>query len=428
MNLRQEARWLGPIAAIIVIALVCGGYILNKQRLASPLRDRYTVQLEFSAVDAVTPGLGAPITVAGVQVGQIEAVRLEDGRGVLRASMEPKELPAVYKDARAALVPNTPLKDMQVRLQPGSPRAGKLEEGGRVKLRSTTSPHDADELLRALDGDTRAWVQSLMHDLGAGFEGRGRSLNATLKTLGPTAAQVRRISSLLADRRKEIPKLVHNLRLITDATAAGDGDIERLVDTGNATLATLAANDEPLKATLAALPPTLDAARTTLNKTPAFTASLTEALEALEPSVRTSRATVRELPGALKGMVPLPVAELKRFVDALAPIAGDVRNGTRDLGEATPSLKKAFNVLGRTTNRLASAPKDDGKSSLYWFAWFAHNVGSTLTTQDVHGSVARGLGLLSCGSFNASPELSDVLNQVVPGGASACKAGGGSSG
>ena len=39
MNLRQEARWLRPIAAIIVIALVCAGYILNKQRLESPLRD-----------------------------------------------------------------------------------------------------------------------------------------------------------------------------------------------------------------------------------------------------------------------------------------------------------------------------------------------------------------------------------------------------
>jgi phospholipid/cholesterol/gamma-HCH transport system substrate-binding protein len=425
VNLRREARWLRPIGLIMVIAIACGGYILNKQRLESPLRDRYALHFEFNAVDAVTPGLGAPITVAGVQVGQIDAVRLEDGRGVLRASMEPDELAEIYKDARAALVPNTPLKDMQVRLQPGSPRAGKLGEGGRVKLRNTTSPVDADELLRALDGDTRAWVQSLMHDLGTGFEGRGRTLNATLKTLGPTAAQTRRITSLLAQRRRQIPKLVHNLRRITDATAAGDGDIERLVDTGNATLATLAQNDEPLKATLAALPPTLDAARTTLRKTPAFTASLTEALEALEPSIRTSRATLRETPGALKGVVPLPVADLKRFVDALAPIAEPVRAGTRDLGEATPSLREAFRTLGRTTNRLASAPKDGSKSNLFWFAWFAHNVGSTLTTGDAHGAVARGLGLFSCGSFNGSAQLAEVLEQVVPGGTSACQGEGG---
>jgi phospholipid/cholesterol/gamma-HCH transport system substrate-binding protein len=309
---------------------------------------------------------------------------------------------------------------MQVRLEPGSPDGKVLRSGGRVPLRSTTSPVDADELLRALDGDTRAWVQSLMHDLGTGLDGRGRSLRATLRTLGPTAGQLRRISSLLAQRRKKIPALVHNLRLITDATAAGDGDVQRLVDTSNATLATLADNDEPLKATLAELPRTLAAARSTLGRTPAFTASLTRALTELEPSIRASRRTLRNTPGALQGVVPLPVDELKQFVDALTPIAPSVRNATADLGAATPPLKQAFTVLGQTTNRLATAP-EDGRSTLFYLAWFAHNVSSTLSTQDAQGAVARGMGLFSCGSFTDTGQIGEVLGQLVGAGASACQ-------
>ena len=59
MNLRREARWLPIIAVIVLVALACGAYILTKQRLESPLAERYTLELELSAVDAVTPGLGS---------------------------------------------------------------------------------------------------------------------------------------------------------------------------------------------------------------------------------------------------------------------------------------------------------------------------------------------------------------------------------
>ena len=107
MRLRREARWIWPILAIVVTGLVCAGYVLSKQRLESPVAERYRLQLEFGEADAVTPGLGAPITVAGVKVGQIDGAELENGRGLVSASIDPKELPRVYEDATAQLVPNT---------------------------------------------------------------------------------------------------------------------------------------------------------------------------------------------------------------------------------------------------------------------------------------------------------------------------------
>ena len=93
VNLRREARWLWPIGLLMVVALLCTGYILTKQRLESPLAERYGLNLEFAAVDGVKPETGSPVTVAGVAVGQIDGVELADGRGVLHVRIDPEELP-----------------------------------------------------------------------------------------------------------------------------------------------------------------------------------------------------------------------------------------------------------------------------------------------------------------------------------------------
>ena len=408
MNLRRETRWIRPIAVIVVIALACGAYILNQQRLESPFADRYTIELQFDAVDAVTPGLGSPITVAGVAVGQIEAARLENGRGVLRASIDPGELPRVYADATAALVPNTPLKDMQIRLSPGRRRSRPLAEGATIPIRATTSPVNADELLRSLDADTRAWVQTLLADMGRGVEGRARDLNSVLRSLGPTAAQARRISGLLAERRRTIGGLVHDLRTIAEATAESDGELRTVVKAGDATLEALATNEAPLRRTLELLPGTLRAARSTLGNVQPLAGSLQRALDELDPSLRALPATLRESPGALRGIVPLPVDEFSQFVDAVGPLGRSVRPAARDLATAAPLLEQAFGVLARATNMIAHKPGGGAESYLFYVAWFVHNANSMLSTQDAHGAVFRGYALFSCSSFD-EPQLRDLI-------------------
>lgn len=413
MNLRREARWLWPIGAIIVIALVCGAYILNKQRLESPIAERLEINLEFDQVDAVTPGLGNPVTVAGVGVGQIIGSELKNGRGVLKVSIDPEKLPHVYADAAASLIPNTPLKDMQIRLYPGRQKSRPLSDGATISVAETTSPVDSDELLRGLDSDTRAWVQVLVADLGAGLKGRGRDLNSVLKALGPTAAQTRRITSLLAQRRRELPKLVHNLSVISKATASSDRELAQVVDAGNATLEALATNTEPLKESLQLLPGTLAAARSTLERTAPFSQSLDRALSGIDPALAALPQTLRSTPGAARGLVPLPAKELGQFIDGVAPLTKYVRPAGRNLNAGRPGLEKAFGVLRRTTNALAYKPDKDHKSFLYWLGWFSHNVNSTISAGDAHGPAARGYAVFSCSTFEGPTELAEVLEQLV---------------
>ena len=56
----------------------------------------------------MTPGQGQAVTIAGVQVGQVGGVRLENGRAVVTMNIYRRYAP-IYEDATVLLRPRTPL-------------------------------------------------------------------------------------------------------------------------------------------------------------------------------------------------------------------------------------------------------------------------------------------------------------------------------
>ena len=61
---------------------------------------------------AVSPGQGQNVTVAGVEVGQITKVETEDGLAVVTVQLDPDEVGPVYSNATMYLRPKTGLNDM----------------------------------------------------------------------------------------------------------------------------------------------------------------------------------------------------------------------------------------------------------------------------------------------------------------------------
>ena len=63
--------------------------ILGKQRLALPAwvpvvgQDFFVIEAEMSTAQAVTPGQGQTVNVAGVEVGEIASVKLRDGKAII---------------------------------------------------------------------------------------------------------------------------------------------------------------------------------------------------------------------------------------------------------------------------------------------------------------------------------------------------------
>jgi phospholipid/cholesterol/gamma-HCH transport system substrate-binding protein len=401
----------------MAVALVCCAYVLRSERLGLPYEKSYTVEAEFSDASAVTPGLGQAVNVAGVRVGQITGRELRGGRAVVRLRIDPGKLPRLHAGTRATLVPNTPLKDMQVDLAPGPATAPVLRRGSTIPLRDTSVLVESDQLLRALDTDTREYLRVLIDGLGAGVRGRGGDLRRLLRSSAPTTAQLRRVTALLASRRAKLPRLVHNLSTLSRAAGSADAEIARVVTAGNATLAAVAQQDGSLRQALAELPSTTAVARRTLVRAAPFTRSLRRTLLAYEPAVPQLKAALRSAPDAVRGLLPLPVKPLGRFTRAVAPQADTVRAAARDLGAAVGPLTTAFKAIDQTTNQLTYT-KQGIPPYLFWLAWFAHNGNSMLSTADAHGGVWRGLAIFSCASAQQSGAAGELTQAL--GGKAAC--------
>src|SRR2546430_1144899 len=199
-QLRRYARPLAALLAMMVVAVGVALYVLSHQRLRFPWESVYHVNAEFTSAQAVTPGQGQNVTVAGVTVGEISSVHLHDGRAVVGMEIDPDKLPAVYDNAQMLLRPKTGLTDMSIALDPGDPPGRHLRDGGTLGAAHTEPNVNPDEVLAALDGDTRSYLSILVNEGGRGLAGRGVELRDVLKASEPTLARTKRITAALADR------------------------------------------------------------------------------------------------------------------------------------------------------------------------------------------------------------------------------------
>ena len=138
-QIKKQAPVFVAILFMLVLALGVGGYILSNQRFYLPAwvpvlgTEFYEVDAEFQTGQAVVPGQGQTVNIAGVKVGEVGDVQLEDGRAVIQMKIKDEYRP-IYKDATILLRPKTGLKDMYLALDPGTEEAGELEEGARVPV------------------------------------------------------------------------------------------------------------------------------------------------------------------------------------------------------------------------------------------------------------------------------------------------------
>ena len=260
--------------------------------------------------------------------------------------VDPTKLPRIYRNAHANLVPNTPLMDMQVNIWPGSPSAGVLPHGGTIPVGETLSPINADELLGALDGDTRTWFTSLVTALSEGTAGRGNDIRALLRNLGPTSEQLRQVGDLLAARRHELASLVHNLGVLNKAASAKDAQIAQVVRAGDTTVRALASQATALQTSVNRLPSTLATTRTTLVDTAAFANALSPTANALVPIARRLPQTLKDTNTLVQGAVLLPLDQIKPFVDAVTPLTTQL-----------PPLESALEAGDATADQLVQGAR-----------------------------------------------------------------------
>ncbi len=402
VQIRRYGGHLVMLLALMALGSAAGFVILLNQRLPNPFQRYYALNGAFTTAAAVVPGLGEPVNVAGVRVGQINGTSLRDGQAIIHMQIDPGQLPRIYRDAQANLVPKTPLKDMEVDIWPGHRSAGVLPSGATIPVAQTLSPVDSDELLGALDGDTRIWLESLMTSLGQATAGRGADLAALLRSLGPTSVQLRQVGDLLAARRQDLAQITHNLGLVMHAASAKDAQLGELLRAGALTVGALAQQNVALRNSVTALPGTLAEARHTLRDLIPFAGALAPAARALIPVARSLPSTLRNAQTLFSGAALLPLNQIKPFVGAALPLAQALPPLAANLKIEVPDLIDTFKVLAYSTNELAYNGGGRNPGFLYWLAWFAHNADSFISTSDANGPVWRTVLVSSCSALKST--------------------------
>ncbi len=330
-KLRQNLPFLVVLATIAVIGTAAAVVVLLDERLPNPFSDTYDVGVELSAANGVVPGYGQPVNVAGVPVGAISGARVHGGQALITIAIQRSKLPHVYRDATVALQPVTPLKDMELELDPGHPSAGRLGAGSTIPIADSTSPGELEDLLGALDADTRSFLATLISSLATGTAGQGQNMRRLLVALGPTAHQTREISSALAARRAQIAELVHNLSVVTRA-ASQDGRLAEVVQAGDATLHAVATQDAALRRSIAQLPHTL-------NSTGRALTDVSEIAHAAEPALTALTPAVKALPRTLQTLGPFSESTATALRTHVRPFVQDAQPPCASWPPRPPSLR-----------------------------------------------------------------------------------------
>lgn len=410
---RLLPRWeLLAIAATILSGLVVGAYILSNQRLKFPWEDTYAISAELSTAQAVAPGQGQIVAVAGVQVGEVGEVRLRDGRALVRMDIDAGKLPAVHADATVLVRPKTGLQDMALQLDPGSSKARELEEGDVIPVSRTRPNVNMDEVLAALDADARDYLRILLSASADGLDDQGVRLRKLLSAGAPTLKQTQRVTEALAGRDEELRRLVSSLRKLAGTAAEHDDQIAALVDAGDATLRTVADHDRTLRATLRALPGTLSAARAALDEATPFARALEPALRELGPAAGRLTKALPKVDPLLRDAKPA-VTRIRGLTKEAIPLAQRLDPAVGDLRAVTPALIRSFDVLTRVVDQLGHNPPGEEEGYLYWLTWFLHNGASVFSVDDAQGAVWRGALMVSCSSIAGFEEASQALAAVT---------------
>ena len=429
--IRKHLRDFIAIALLVLVGLGSAYVIVQNQRLRIPLVETrpFELKAEFQTAQAVVPGQGQTLRVAGVRVGDVADVELVDGVAVVTFGVDRDFLP-VYEDATVLLRPQTGLKDMFFEMDPGTERAGEIEDGGTIALANTAPDVNLDELLGALDSDTQAYLRLLMVSGGQALDGRSKDLGRVLGSLGPLTSDFDRINSKVAERKDNLRRLITNFNLLTREVGRSERSLTELVEASNASIGAIAEQDPSVQRAVRLLPGTLERSTTALTNISRFADELGPAFGELRPFARnldevnssTRRLAVRTTP-VIKG-------EIRPFVRTARRPVRDLETVANRLSKSAPRLTVVAKEVNRLGNMAAYNPggaeppgtpgRDEGY--LFWAAWLGHNSNSVFQVQDAHGVDRRIYLTIGCdeavsllGASPLAPAVTGLQQLFAPG-------------
>ncbi len=390
------------IVAMVVFALFVGGYILSNERLSLPGwvpvigKEYVTLKAEFRTAQAVAPGQGQSVTIAGAKIGEIASVQADEGSALVTMNITPKYAAYIYRNATMLLRPKTQLKDMTVEVDPGTASAGRVPNGYTIPQSQTAPDVNFEEFLAALDGETREYLQELIDGAGEGLKGNSENLSAAFKRFDPISLYARKITAQLKLRHRNIEHAIHNFQLFVNALGDKDTEISQAIDASNAVFQVFAEQDQSFQRTLHLLPSTLTKTKSGLGKLARAAAVTGSTLTKLQPFANALAPSVEATRSLFKQSTPIIKNQIRPLAREILPVVNQLNPSLEELSEALPGLEKGFSVFNELFNEFAYNPGPSQGGFLFFLDWANHDLNSVLSTSDAHGPVGRTVAYLNC--------------------------------
>lgn len=434
----QITRYSGAFAAVIgmvVLAALIGGYILSQERLSLPGwvpivgRSNFMLKAEFREGDALTPGQGQAVTIAGAKVGEIGGVELHDGVAVVTMDVTPKYARYIYRDSTLLMRPRTQLKDETIQITPGLPTTGRVHSGYTFSLSQTAPDGNFDQFLAALDTETRTYLQELLVNAGVALQGNGRALSADFTRFDPIARRLQEINSELHLRHVNIERAIHNFQLLLNAIGGKDKQLTEVIEAANRVFAVFSRQQTAVEGTLRALPGTLqqtDHGLSALARAADVMGPTLSKLHTFAKSYGPSQEALRTL---AKETTPVIKNEIGPFTREVLPVLQQVTPATKAFNKSLPKLASSFQVINELFNELGYNPGPNQAGFLFFLDWANHDFNSALSTSDANGPMGRTLLYYNClltaaieGAAKINPTVKVVYNLLKPPSETQCEA------
>jgi phospholipid/cholesterol/gamma-HCH transport system substrate-binding protein len=425
--IRDHRRDFLAILGLLIVGLAATYIIVQNQRLRIPLLEAkpFELKADMSTAQAVTPGQGQTVRVAGVRVGDISAVDYQNGHAIVTMAIDRQFLP-VYKNATILLRPKTGLKDMFLELDPGTnydpnSNADEFQNGDTIPVANTAPDTNVDQILSALDSDTRSYLRLLLVQGGEGLNGRGKDLGKLLGSLGPINRGLARVNTEVAKRKTNLANLIHNMNLLWGRVGQDGQGISQLVSASDQALGAIASQAPDVQRAVAQLGPTLSTTQDALAKTDQLAGVLGPAINSLRPFAR----KLKPINDSLGNLAKTTIGPVK---DDIRPFVRNAREPVRNLRPAAENLVRATPRLTTVTDKLnklfkmaaynpngAEPPGTPGRDEgyLYWLGWLAHVGNSTFSSQDAHGVYRHIYLMVTCNTAKSIVATSPLASTIT---------------
>lgn len=309
-------RTFVSVALVLVFGAVCVlvlGFIAMNMGLRGPWTQQFMLRADFQTANGLVPE--AEVRVSGVHIGNVTAIAgSKDGGALVTMALQPDI--QLRQDVRAVIRPKTLLGEKFVELvrTPNS-NAAYLQSGSLIPRSRTGQAVEIDDILNAMDAQTRQAMSESFQQLGIALDNRQQDLASALQPLDQTMTNLRPLARVGENRQQQLDRILTNLNIIMQALADEQNQLGQIIDQGDTVMSGIASRDQALAGTVqngAAVFGSLDQAfngvtaadRASLQKSPPTIAAGRQLLALTNPQVD------QLLPELLLAQVTYPNDEL----------------------------------------------------------------------------------------------------------------------